>query len=227
MRAQPGDALAASNLLKSNPTQSGQVYKLNIPFFYAFLPLWLKAFLRYVPFAESLGLIPSWKKRYLVQIGKYVYRYQINSQGGNKMTPKGTPMPLETIQCQRNQMTSSGVQSNSCDEIISFARDVPSSCHGFFSITSSGETRYYAVSTPDDATVWINSLREGRQSVIERNMGHDRRPYPENWRYIDVMGEQKYNRNKRIKEKMDRSNMKELEMMELMGGAGVRSGHFG
>jgi hypothetical protein len=229
MKAQPGDALAASTLLQSNPTHSGQVYKLNIPFYYTLLPLWFQGFLRYIPFSETLGLVPSWKKRYLIQIGKYIYRYQTNGINGteNKMKLKGTPMAIDTIQCQRNQNTSLGIQSNSHDEIISFARDVPSSCHGFFSITSNGDTRYYAVSTPEEATVWINSMREGRQSCIERNLGHDKRPYPESWRYIDTMGEDKYKRKNRIKDKLDRNKMKELEMMEFIGGAGMRTGHFG
>jgi hypothetical protein len=246
--AQPGDALAASTLLQSNPTHAGQAYKLDIPFFYVLLPTMIQRFLRYIPFAGKLGLIPSWKKRYLIQIGNYVYRYQINGKVNNgsnvnnvapsitkKMKLKGSPIPLQTIQCEKNQNTTIGVKSNSSnDEIISYAREVPSTCHGFFSITSNGQTRYYAVSTPEEASVWIQSLREGRQGAIERSMGHDRRPYPESWKYIDLMGKAKVQKNERIRKRIDRDRMKEVEMMEFMGGSsagafssGMTGGHFG
>ena len=252
MRALPGDALAASTLLQSNPTQSGQIYKLDIPFLYSISPTWLQKAYHYIP-CLNRSLVPHWKKRYMIQIGKYLYRYQINERNGNwnrntntdgngntngngdvhgkKMKLKGTPLPLQTIQTQRIQQTTRGVLSNHQDEIISFTSSIPSTCHGFFSIISEGSTRYYAVSTPEEANVWINSIRQGRQGCIEQTMGHDRRPYPESWRYIDSVGEERCNRNRRIKDRLEQNGSRELEMMEFMAGSAgsggsMRSGHF-
>jgi len=214
--AQPGNALAASYLLKSSPTHHGQVMKLNVPLLYAMAPTWLQRILRTCPSPFR----PSWKKRYMIQIGKYIYRYQINGSTSHqsKMKLKGTPISIDTVQSKPLHLTTYGLQTVNNQEIIAFAQDLPSSCSGYFSITTSGETRYYAVSSTEDANTWINSLRQGRQSNIELTLGHDKRPYPESWRYIDAIGEQRVNKNGRIKEIMKGSERKEMEMMEFMDG---------
>jgi len=115
-------------------------------------------------------------------------------------------------------LTTYGLQPADDHEVIVFAQDLPSSCSGYFSITTAGDTRYYAVASKEEAHTWINSIRQGRQANIELAMGHDKRPYPESWRYIDAMGEERVNKNGRIKEIMKGSDRREMEMMEFMDG---------
>ena len=225
------DALAASNLLKSNPSHIGQVMKLDLPLFYSIMPSWVQRILRYLPSPFRL----SWKKRYMIQIGKYLYRYQIDSDvgihgmsEGSKMKLKGTPILLSTLDAKPLVQTTYGLQTANHDDIIAFASDLPPFCSGFFSITSDGETRYYAVSSVEEANTWIHSLRQGRQANIELSMGHDKRPYPESWRYIDAMGEERFRRNRRVKDLIKNSERREIEILETMdGGFSANRGHLG
>lgn len=220
--AQPGKALAASTLLKSSPSHHGKVMKLNVPLIYSIAPTWLQRLLRMCP----TPLKPSWKKRYMIQIGKYLYRYQISdTENQNKMKLKGTPIEVKNLQIKSMLLTTFGIQHEANDDVIAFAGDLPTFCSGYFSITSDGETRYYAVEAKEDANTWINSLRQGRQANIELAMGHDRSPYPSSWKYIDAMGDERVQRNKRVKEIVKRSDQKEMEMMNFMDGG--RGGHFG
>jgi len=226
---QPGNALAASTLFKSNPTHHGQVMKLNVPMLYSISPTWLQRILRRCP----SFLRPSWKKRYMIQIGKYIYRYKISGAASDQsnMELKGTPVLLDTAQSTMLRLTTYGLQVADDRDVIAFAADLPSICSGYFSITSAGETRHYAVATKEEATTWINSIRQGRQANIELTMGHDKRPYPESWRYIDAMGDERVKRHGRIKEIMVGSEKREMEMMEFMNGGinnnSATGGHFG
>ena len=226
--AQPGDALTASFLLKSNPSHYGQVMKLNIPLLYSLSPTWLQRIFRYCP----SPLRPTWKKRYMIQIGKYLYRFKIDgAENGNGPNPemkiKGTPIPLETILIKPVNKTLFGGLQIDRNEFIALPQDLPSFCDGYFSMTSSGETRYYAVSSKEDANTWTNSIRQGRQANIEKKMNHDRAPYPESWKYIDRMGEERVERNGRIKKSMKVDERREMEMMQFMDGdGGVGRGHY-
>jgi hypothetical protein len=225
------DALAASNLLKSNPTNCGQVLKLDVPLFYSLMPTWVQRILRYFPSPFR----PSWKRRYMIQIGKYLYRYQIDTNTGirevserSKMKLKGTPILLSTVHTTPLVQTTYGLQSANQEEVIANASDLPPFCSGFFSITSDGETRHYAVSTVEEANTWFNSLSKGRQSNIELTMGHDKRTYPETWRYIDTMGEERVRRNKRVKDLIRTTDRREIDIMEYCnGGISGNRGHFG
>ena len=224
---QPGNALAASTLFKSNPTHHGQVMKLNVPMIYSLSPTWFQRILRTCPSYFR----PSWKKRYMIQIGKYMYRYKISGAASDQsnMELKGTPVSLDTAQSKPLHLTTYGLQVANDQEVIAFAADLPSICSGYFSITSAGETRHYAVATKEEATTWINSIRQGRQANIELTMGHDKRPYPESWRYIDAMGDERVKRHGRVKNLMVGTERREMEMMEFMDG-GMNSGnrgHFG
>eukprot|EP00553_Chaetoceros_curvisetus_P006528 CAMPEP_0204615194 /NCGR_PEP_ID=MMETSP0717-20131115/2747_1 /ASSEMBLY_ACC=CAM_ASM_000666 /TAXON_ID=230516 /ORGANISM="Chaetoceros curvisetus" /LENGTH=274 /DNA_ID=CAMNT_0051628067 /DNA_START=133 /DNA_END=957 /DNA_ORIENTATION=+ len=239
-------SIAASILLQSSPSHHGQVMKLNIPLVYSFSPTCVQRALRFTP--AFLGLKPSWKKRYLIQIGKYLYRF--SSQDGNgdgattttttaasqsRMKQKGSPIPLDTIQSKTIHSTRYGlaqsinIQGNNSDEIIAVLQDLPTFCDGYFAITTDGNTRYYAVSTKEEASTWVNSIREGRQSSISRKMGHDGdKPYPKSWEYIDQRGASSYNRKLRIKERIRDIEQKEMEMTGFVGKTGVMPrGYYG
>lgn len=215
-RATIDDGMNASILLKSSPTQHSQVMKLNIPLIYSFAPGWLRNVLRYCPGPFK----PSWKQRYLIQIGKYLYRFSYKNTASQSAAPlmksKGSPIPLDQIQVRL--ISKSNILLDYECEIRALRDDLPSFCDGFFSITFGGDTKYYACQTEQDAVTWCNSLQEGRQSVITVNMGHDKRPYPKKWKYIDFIGEQLYKRKDRIKEALRRSDMDQLDMIDINNG---------
>lgn len=165
----------------------------------------------------------------MIQIGKYIYRYQIGKSGNTaEMKIKGMPIALETVDIRPLLRTTFGLRegAQTNQDIIALAHDIPSNCDGFFSITSSGQTRYYAVSNEEESRTWINSVRDGRQACIEQRMGHDKRPYPDSWRYIDSMGEERVRRCGRIKESIQRAEKREMEMVGFMEGSMSRMGQF-
>ncbi len=231
-RREGSESIAASTLLQSSPSQHGQVMKLNIPLIYSFSPTCLQRVLHYTP--AFLGLKPSWKKRYLIQIGKYLYKFSSQSDVGgggvaasqSRMKQKGSPIPLDTIQAKTVHSTRYGlaqsvtIHGHNSDEIIAVLQDLPTFCDGYFAITTNGTTRYYAVSTKEEASTWVNSIREGRQSTITRKMGHDGHmgSYPKSWEYIDQRGDASYNRKIRIKERIRDMERKEMEMTEFAEG---------
>lgn len=209
----PSDGMNASTLLTSSPSHHSPVMKLNIPILYSISPEWLQNILRYCPGPFK----PTWNERYLIQIGKYLYRFSYKNDDSHSTPPqmksKGSPIPLDQIQIKL--ISKSSILLDHDREIRSLREDLPSFCDGFFSLSFGGETKYYACQTEEDAVTWVNSLQEGRQSAITNNMGHDQRPYPKNWKYIDSLGEQLYKRKDRIKEAIRRNDRNQMEMMNL------------
>jgi hypothetical protein len=206
------DGINASTLLNSSPSHHSQVMKLNIPVLFSLSPEWLQNILRYCPSPFK----PSWNERYLIQIGKYLYRLSYKtgaSHSAPQMKSKGSPIPLDQIQIKL--ISKSNILLDYDTEIRSLREDLPSFCDGFFSISFGGNTKYYACQTEEDAVTWVNSLQEGRQGAITNNMGHDLRPYPKNWKYIDTLGEQLYKKKDRIKEAIRRNENHQMEMMNL------------
>jgi len=227
--------ISASTLLNSSPTHDGQVMKLNIPLFFTFCPSWFQKILFFCP----SPLRPTWKKRYLIQIGKYVYRFSNSNSPStdgvpSQMTQKGSPIPLDKIQAKvvdanHYGMATSKSRGVNMDENIALLQHLPSYCDGFFSITTSGQTKYYAVSTKEDAVTWVNSILEGRQASITNSMGHDQRPYPKAWKYIDQRGDAILQKKVRIKDRIRSIEKREMEMTEMSHGmtGAMPRGYFG
>lgn len=188
--------------------------KIHIPAVYSFLPAtiqWL--FSRFCVKSWS----PQWKRRYLIAIGEYVYRFQDE----DSLTPKGSPLPVAT--------TDARVISN--DELASGDFGVifdllPEGCNAMFELSSIGKTQYFAVESREEAMMWVNSLRQMRQDSITRNMGHSKDiPYPQAWKAFDASAKRLRDQKTRIKRKLEAIDMKEQEMQSL-GGVSAGTGYF-
>lgn len=106
---------------------------------------------------------------------------------------------------------------------------LPPGCSAVFTVSTFGKSQYFAVSTREEATTWINSLREARQAAITRSMGHASHvPYPKSWEYYDGLGTSLYRRKERIWKRLEESNMKQMEMNTVGDVAGsMPRGYYG
>ncbi len=112
------------------------------------------------------------------------------------------------------------------------ARTLPDGCRAMFEITSSDKTQRFAVHTSEDASAWVNSLRQMRQDAITREMGHSSNvPYPPGWESFDRSASRLVERKCRIRKRLDDMDRREMEMHIAgggMGGGGIGiTGHYG
>mmetsp|Transcript_24282 Transcript_24282/g.28606 ORF Transcript_24282/g.28606 Transcript_24282/m.28606 type:complete len:251 (+) Transcript_24282:122-874(+) len=201
--------LSFASLEKASPSQQGKVLKLHVPLFYSLVPSFLLGILRYCP--SSLN--PSWKERNLVILGNYIYRFY------NELSKsiKGSPTCLDGIDAQLFTKQTTGIGSTPIFQGADFGgvflKELPPFCNAVFSIRSIDKTRYYAVESEEDAVMWVNSIREGRQECIKRKMGHaEHVPYPRSWEHFDRLGDQAVKQHARIKENVARHERRETEM---------------
>jgi hypothetical protein len=198
--------LTLAVLLKAEPSHHGHVLKLHIPPIFLFLPAFLERILVSSWFCKwfpcSYLFIPRWKRRYLVLLGNYVYRFDDDNETDE---PKGSPTPVDSIQT-RITHTSQSIQyvSEDADMATVIKATMPIGYKGCFVIESGdGKCRYFATATAIDATTWVNSLTSGSKESITRQMGHASHiPYPASWKVIDNLGKDLYARKERIKNKM-------------------------
>ncbi|KAL7546067.1 hypothetical protein ACHAWF_009407, partial [Thalassiosira exigua] len=205
--------LSAGALLAASPTHAAPAMKMHVPVFYAVLPATVQWFLmRCCP----RGWSPQWKRRHLVAVGEYLYRFK--DEGGS--SPKGAPIPVTTLDAR--------IVSNGDDEgEFGLAFNLlPEGCTAVFEISSVGKTQYFAVETREEAMTWVNSLQQMRQDAITRNMGHSRDvPYPPAWKSFDASAKRLREQKTRIKNRLEAMDRKEQEMQSLGGSGGV--GYFG
>eukprot|EP01083_Nonionella_stella_P071773 192999_1 len=206
--------LSARALLAASPTHSSAAMKMHIPLIYTFLPPTARWFIsRCCP----RGWSPQWKRRYLIALGGYVFRFK--DEGGS--SPKGSPIPVATTEARL--ITDDDVADGEFGIVFDL---LPEGCDAVFEISSIGKTQYFAVENREEAMMWVNSLRQMRQDTITRNMGHSAAPYPQNWKSFDASAKRLKEKKARIKTKLAAMNKKEQEMTTL-GGGGSGMGHFG
>jgi len=160
-----GRGLSAPSLLRSAPSHHGCVMKLHVPLTYKILPKILQNYLVRSSLCRASCctkfMIPTWKERYLIMLGKYIYSFK----DSNSVSPKGTPILLQGIS------EVDLLEDTEGEEMI--IPGLPPGCDSMFFISTFGKTRYYAVSSAEQqAETWVNFVREGRQEVITRSMGH-------------------------------------------------------
>lgn len=223
-----GTQLSTSFLLQSTPTHFGPIYKFHIPILYTFLPPFLQSILHYIPFAAWLGLIPSWKNRFLICLGNYLYRFT----HGRAKHVKGSPLPLESIQVEHvSTRNYTSMQDMHDSEMSIYLSNLPNHIGGCFTLRSpNGTKRYYGTRTREEAQMWVSTLSQQRQECITRNMGHAKDvPYPRRWEYVDLMGKELVERKRRVKEVMERRERREMEMSVFSEGVGgvMPSGYYG
>jgi len=200
-----GRGLSAASLLRSAPSHHGCVLKLHIPLLYKMCPTIIQNYLIRSTVCRALCgiIIPTWKERYLIMLGNYIYSFKDN----NSLSPKGTPILLENV----SYVVVRGDNEDHEDILLP---DLPNgNGYSIFSISTFGKTRYYAVSsTEQQAETWVNFIRDGRQEVITRSMGHSNVPLPTSWRYFDSLANDLVNSKNRIRKRVEHLERREIEM---------------
>jgi len=205
--------LSAASLRKASPTQTGTVLKLHVPLIYGLSPDCLKQVISSQWF-PCVSFRPQWKERQLVLLGKFLYRFSDE----NSSSPKGAPIEVDLVQ---SRLVGHDSEENDWYGIDVALQNLPPGCEGVFTVSTFGKTRYFAVSSKEEAMTWVQSLQQARQESITRSMGHAGHvPYPKNWDYFDRLGDKLKKRKERIKQTLEKTNMREMEMSSLGEGAG-------
>eukprot|EP00571_Detonula_confervacea_P015027 CAMPEP_0172309104 /NCGR_PEP_ID=MMETSP1058-20130122/9491_1 /TAXON_ID=83371 /ORGANISM="Detonula confervacea, Strain CCMP 353" /LENGTH=207 /DNA_ID=CAMNT_0013021663 /DNA_START=238 /DNA_END=857 /DNA_ORIENTATION=+ len=199
--------LSARALLAASPIHAAPAMKMHVPAIYTFLPVTFQWFLsRCCPRSWS----PQWKRRYLIALGGYLYRFK--DEDGS--SPKGAPIPVATTDSRI--ISNEDVASGEFNIVLDL---LPEGCNAVIEISSIGKTQYFAVESREEATTWVNSLRQMQQDIITRNMGHSKDiPYPSEWNAFDASAKRLMDQKTRIKNKLEVMNKKEQEMQSLGGG---------
>jgi hypothetical protein len=198
--------LSVENLMRTSPSQTGPAWKLHIPVIYMILPTCCQSILRrWFPSVVA----PSWKSRYLIQVGGYLYKF-VNDVSSS--SPKGSPIAVDEIVdvhvVPQGQYLEDGILSSLPD------------ADGYFVITTVWKRQYYAVPTAEDSRIWVETLRQARQEAITRKMGHARdQPYPYN--SLDRQACGLVNSKRRIRAQIQTANWREMELVAM--GAGGNS----
>ena len=206
-----GSGLSAKAMLDSAPQQHGVVLKLHVPIIYTILPDFLKRFILSFSFLSFLA--PSWKQRYLILCGSFLYKFSNQAS----TVPKGSPLHVETVDVKIAR-----------DDILPELSRLPPGYNSVFSVSTLRKSHFYAVADNDEALTWLRSLHEARQETITRNLGHAANmPYPKAWAYFDSLGKSLLRSKERIQERLDSSRMKDLEMISFAEGAPVARSYYG
>jgi hypothetical protein len=207
-----GAGLSANAMIRASPSQNGAVYKLQVPIMFSIFPTFLQRII--CSWSWFAFLAPKWKKRYLIQIGNYLYRFK-DSQS---LTPKGAPVPLEQASSRLMSSEEYGV------EFVA----LPPSVRAVVIVYTLTTKQYYGVSSREEAMVWLNSLQDGRQEATRRSMGHTRDvPYPKSWEYFDNLGRNFLKSKERIKTKIAESEAREMTLSNFDEGGPVPRGYYG
>ena len=214
--------LSRSALLEASPQEHGLVQKLHVPVFYSILPYFIQKCLASVPMLKQL-VCPRWETRFLVLLGSYLYKFE--DDGFNKKDapshPKGSPLALDSIEAYI--VDKDALRNLSLDQERRFLE-----AGTVFCVSTFRKQYYYCVSDHEQATVWVNSILDARQEAIKRSMGHaEKDSYPKAWEYYDQLGRNLKKQKERIRMRVERKELQELEMSQLTEGAPFSSGYFG
>mmetsp|Transcript_16061 Transcript_16061/g.18174 ORF Transcript_16061/g.18174 Transcript_16061/m.18174 type:complete len:181 (+) Transcript_16061:231-773(+) len=98
-------------------------------------------------------LTPTWRQRFLVLRGKYLFRFTKE----NEERLKGTPIPLEAISA-----TAVNEQYDEEGEIVPYA----------FRVSTIRKTYVFAVSTVEERDQWVREIQRAKNMAIKKNLGH-------------------------------------------------------
>ncbi len=208
--------LSAHSLMAASPIHSGSVMKMHVPAIYYFLPSSIQWLLttRCCPKSWS----PQWKPRFLIALGGYLYRFKDE----NGSSPKGAPTPLDF--CSDCRIVIRDEDENREFNVLTDC--LPYGYNAVFEVSSVGKTQYFAVQSREEAVTWVNSLRQGQQDVITRNMGHSQIPYPKEWTAFDACAKRLRDQKLRIKQKLEQLDKKEQEMQTMGAGGSIGGGYY-
>ena len=208
--------LSLQSTLAASPQQAGKVQKLHMSSFFTILPKFLQRWIHQLWFLSFLR--PSWKPRYLVLLGSFLYKFPDDER--HDQQPKGSPIPIDEADVHLV-----GVHE---DSAVSFCKDMLTAGSTVICVSTLRKRNYYACSTREEALTWLNSLREAKQEVVTRSMGHaSQDSYPQSWTYFDSLGRSLLNSKDRIHQRIAQSNLRELELSNFSDGGPAPRGFYG
>lgn len=217
-RYEPGAGLNAKSLIHCKPQHHGEVLKLHIPLLYSVLPFFVQRFiLKWSSLFALFGLVPTWKKRYLILCGSFVYKFRDVSSS----IPKGSPFDVETTSTDVIRINNTN-NKNLLYTPLQIDR-LPIGYEGLFVVSTFRKRHYYAVTNTEEALVWSRCTNEARQETITRNMGHANVPYPSSWKYFDTLGNSLVKSKIRIQNRERQHSQivrNEMEMTEFITSSG-------
>lgn len=200
--------LTLQSMSTASPQQTGHVMKLHMSPICAMLPYFLQKWIMTLWFLSFLR--PSWKPRYLILLGSFLYKFQDDQSPYQK--PKGAPIPIDQVEVRL-------VGANE-DSVVALCQHILVGYTTVVCISTMRKRSYYACNTREDALTWVNSIREAQHESVTRSMGHAARDsYPQKWTYFDSLGSSLVTSTDRIRHRIEQSNLRELEMIHLTDGA--------
>lgn len=220
-----GAGLTVPQMLKASPQHHGLVMKLHVSPLYSFFPLFLQ---RLIARLWCLSFLqPKWESRYLILLGSFLYKFTDKAPSNPNITPKGSPVPIETIDVEIIE-PSSLVREYSYHPMAIALQKLPVGFTCVFTVSRLHKTHYYATTDREVATEWLNSLTEARQEAITRRMGHaPDASFPKSWTNFDNLGRNLMKSKDRIRFRMEENNRRELEMSNLTEGGPYPRGYHG
>jgi hypothetical protein len=218
-----GVGLTVPQMLKASPQQHGLVMKLHISPLYNFFPLFLQRLIARIWCLSFLA--PKWESRYLILLGSFLYKFTDKTSSKSKDTPKGSPVPIETVDVEIIERSSLAREHHPMAMAL---QKLPPGYQCVFSVSRLHKTHYYAATNREQATEWLNSLREARQEAITRRMGHaPDASFPKAWTNFDNLGRNLMKSKDRIRASIEENSRRELEMSNLMEGGPMPRGYHG
>jgi hypothetical protein len=225
-----GAGLTVPQMLKASPQQHGLVMKLHVSPLYSYFPIFLQRLIARIWCLSFLA--PKWESRYLILLGSFLYKFTDKASSPNsKDTPKGSPVPIETVDVEIIELSSSLARAEHHHHHRPMAMALQKLPPGFkcvFSVSRLHKTHYYATTDREQATEWLNSLREARQEAITRRMGHaPDASFPKAWTNFDNLGRNLMKSKDRIRASIEENSRRELEMSNLTEGGPFPRGYHG
>lgn len=215
------NALSAPRMLEASPQHYEYVMKLRIPALFSILPRFLQKIV--CRFSCLRFLAPSWERRFLILLGGFLYRFTDDKDPTKE--PKGTPMAIESVDINLLQNAEAFREE---DAALAFDLLPPPGCKAAFCLSTLRKRHYYATVTVEDAETWVNALRQARDEAIKRKMGHaPGESYPPQWTHYDHLGKSWSDRKDRIRQRLQESSVRELELSNITDGAAAPRGYYG
>lgn len=208
--------LSAQAMLNAAPSHHGTVLKLHVPFVYAVLPAFAQGWVSNTTKSRRAYVLsylitpPQWKEREMVLCGSFLYRFR----HALSKAPKGTPVDMKAV--------SANLVRDDDDQVDAAVLDnLPPGVDCVFTVVSLGKRRHFAVASRQDAVAWVNAVRDGRQEVITRSMGHSKVPLPSSWSHFDRQAARLIQRRERVKRRSQESETRDLQMSGGGYGRGI------
>jgi hypothetical protein len=199
----------------ASPQHTGKVMKLHTSPIFNILPQCIQILILKMWFLSFLR--PSWKPRYLMLLGSYLYKFPVDERPDQQ--PKGAPVAIDGIDVH--------VVGSTEDRVLRLCLDSLRGYQSVVCVSTLRKNHYFACESRAEALTWVNSVREARQEAVTRSMGHAARDsYPQQWTYFDSLGASLMERKDRIRHRMEQSNLRELEMMSLTDAGSAPQGYY-